>query len=332
MTLGLPIVGADVKVWANDLRRTLGRQWDRLSWRTTGQTASDDGIILWDAQNGYPVVSLDGKWEEVVLGSASFDIAQAERVIEGTYGDVVSVKAKAKNLLKFGKNVDLDAGSSETIWATGGNETYVTTNVIDTISSSSAGDTQSVVIEGHTVSGTGAASQFTFVSQTATLNGQNKVVLSTPLARVSRLSDTGSTDFAGDVYVYEDDTITGGVPNTASKIHISALGSIGDNQSFKAATTFSNTDYFICTGGWASVRRANTAVIDFIFEVRLPGGTFRPVSALTLNTAGAGFAQIDFKPYVIVPKNSDLRVVAISSTNNVQADASFQGYLAAVQA
>lgn len=258
------------------------------------------------------------------------DIGQAERVIKSTYGDTVSVAEKAKNLLKFGKNVDLDTGVKETIWATGGNETYVTTNVIDTISSSDAGDTQEVTIEGHTVSGAGASAQFTFVTQTATLNGQNKVVLDTPLARVSRLADNDNAPFAGDIYVYEDDTLTGGVPDTASKIHITVLGSIGDTQSFKAATTFSNTDYFICTGGFASVRRANTAVVDFVFEVRLPGKVFRPVSAITLNTAGVGFAQVDFKPYVIVPKNADIRVVATSSANNVQADASFQGYLAKV--
>jgi hypothetical protein len=78
MTLGLPIVGADVKVWANDLRRTLGRQWDRLSWRTTGQTASDDGIILWDGTGGYPVVSLAGEW--VPIGFATSTL----RTVTGT--------------------------------------------------------------------------------------------------------------------------------------------------------------------------------------------------------------------------------------------------------
>lgn len=69
MTLGLPVVGPDVKVWANDMRRFLSRQWDRLSYRTTGQTASDNGIMLWDAQKACPVVSLDGEWRQVFIAS-----------------------------------------------------------------------------------------------------------------------------------------------------------------------------------------------------------------------------------------------------------------------
>jgi hypothetical protein len=61
----LPVVGPDLSVWANDLRRYLGRQLDRLSWRVTGQTASENGIILWDEAAGYPVVSVSGAWNRV---------------------------------------------------------------------------------------------------------------------------------------------------------------------------------------------------------------------------------------------------------------------------
>lgn len=257
-------------------------------------------------------------------------IAYAEQRILSDFGDQVSVFEKAKSLLKFGKNIDIDTGTRETVW-TGpdANETYVTTNIIDTISSSSASDTQNVVIEGHTVTGTGTNAQFTFVVQTATLNGQNKVVLSTPLARVSRAYDASTTPFAGDIYIYEDDTITGGVPNTSSKVHMNILGASGDTQSFKCATTFSNTDYFLCTGGWASINRSVTAVVDFRFEVRQVGGVFRPVSAISL-TSDSGYADIFFNPYVIIPKNADVRVTAETGTNNTIVDASFQGYLAGI--
>lgn len=72
MSLGLPIVGPDVKVWANDLRRYLARQWDRLSFRTSGQTASDNGVLLWDEANGYPVVSKSGVWRQVSLSDVVF--------------------------------------------------------------------------------------------------------------------------------------------------------------------------------------------------------------------------------------------------------------------
>lgn len=273
--------------------------------------------------------SLTARIEALEAELAYNPIALAEARIQDTFGDTVSVQEKKKTLLKFGKNVDLDT-AWETVWVQGGDETYVTDNLIDTISSSNAGDTQEVTIEGHTVSGTGTDAQFTFVVQTATLNGQNKVVLTTPLARVSRLANNSTTAFAGDIYVYEDDTLTGGVPNTASKIHLKVLGSAGDTQSFKAATTFSNSDYFICTGGWASVNKAASAAVDFEMQVRTVGSVFRPVARLSLNSTGSTTQQITFDPPVIVPKNADMRVRAIASAVNCEVNASFYGYLAIV--
>lgn len=74
MSLRYPIVGPDVRVWANDMRRFLARQWDRLTFKTDGTAATDDGVILWDAENGYPVVSKGGDFRQVVI-------------VEGVYAD-----------------------------------------------------------------------------------------------------------------------------------------------------------------------------------------------------------------------------------------------------
>lgn len=274
--------------------------------------------------------------QDLKAGVYDVKIAQAEREILSTYGDTVSVEQKAKSLLKFGKNTSLASGVSETVWETASihgvaNETYVTTNAIDTISSSNAGDTQDVYIEGHTVSGTGANAQFTFVSQTATLNGQSKVTLATPLARVSRAYDASATAFAGSIQIYEDTTVSGGVPTDTSKIHLTIDGAGGETQSFKAATTFSNSDYAIVTGGYAAINRKTSASVDFTLEVRPVGGVFRPAGGrIALNSSGQSVMQVLFDPYVIVPKNADMRVVATSDTNNVEVDASFQAYLASV--
>ncbi len=73
MKLGVPIVGADVAAWANDMRRWLGRTWDMLSFKDASAQATQDGIILWDTA-GYPVVSKDGSWRQIVLadGYAAF--------------------------------------------------------------------------------------------------------------------------------------------------------------------------------------------------------------------------------------------------------------------
>ena len=259
-----------------------------------------------------------------------YRLVQAINEIRGSFAQTVDVVSKAKSLHKFGRNPTVGT-SFETIWEYGGTETYPTTNAIDTLSSSSTSDTAVVVrIEGHTVSGTGADSQFTFVIQTATVNGQNKVTLGTPLARVSRVSVSSGT-LVGDLYVYEDDTLVGGVPQTAANVHMNVLGSSGNQQSFKAATTFSNTDYFICTGGWASLNRNGGNVsADLELQVRTAGGVFRPAGArLSLGNQSNSTVVVSFDPFVIVPRNADIRVQGVASAS-AELHAQFQGYLAQV--
>lgn len=261
---------------------------------------------------------------------ASAEINQAINEIYSTYGDEVSVASKAKTLLKFGKNLDLDTGGFETVWEVGGNEVYATGNTIDTISCSSATDTGTIVIEGHTVVGTGSDAQYSFNVQTATLNGQNKVVLSTPVARVSRAANLSGTPLAGDVFIYEDTAIVSGVPSDLTKAHLKINGSGGENKSFKSATTFSNTDYFIMTSAVFSVGKATSASCDFQLEVRKPGQLFLPVHRVTVNSVASSTMQIIYSPHLIVPRNSDIRIRAISSANNVEVNSSFAGYLANV--
>lgn len=322
-----PPAGGNWKIWAEQIRAYLASSAAKLVWKTQKSTPFENGVIHWDEENGYPVVSKNGKWQPFILEDSPLDFAVkvAELEILNKFGDTVSVLDRSETLLKFGRTDGLGT-TQETVWVQGGTEVLPTTNVIDTISSSNAGDAQVVTIEGHTVTGTGASSQFTFVSQSATLNGQNKVVLTTPLARVQRLIDTDATPFAGDVYVYEDTTITGGVPTTSPPIHMKVLA--GEAQSYKASFTVANGEYFLFTGGFASVNKKTSASVDVEFQVATPGGPFRPVSRITFGRAGTSTAQIDLNPYPIVPKNCDARVVAVSSATNTEVSASFQGYYA----
>jgi hypothetical protein len=48
MRFGVPTVGADVSLWANDLRRWLSRSWDNLTFKDPSASATQDGVILWE--------------------------------------------------------------------------------------------------------------------------------------------------------------------------------------------------------------------------------------------------------------------------------------------
>lgn len=253
-------------------------------------------------------------------------LVQAEREIYQTFGEVVSVHQKAKSLIKFGKSSALTTGSLQTVWTIGGNETYVSTNAIDSISSSSDLDLEEIYIEGHTVTGTGREQKFTFVSQLVTLNGQTRVALPVPLARVSMAFNNNGTPLVGRVVVYENSALVGGIPSDVSRIHIDIP--LGLQESFKAATTFSDSDYFICTGGFGSVSLKQDGAADFYLEVREAGKVFRQVAAISATNAGPW--AVNFDPAVIIPRNYDVRVRVETSVNNLVVFTSFQGYLAKV--
>jgi hypothetical protein len=65
--IGLPPVGADVRVWAQDFRRVIAAAWDRLGYKTDAANAVENGVILWDNASGYPVVSKGGAFAKVGL-------------------------------------------------------------------------------------------------------------------------------------------------------------------------------------------------------------------------------------------------------------------------
>lgn len=249
------------------------------------------------------------------------DVRHALDVIQGSYGDIASVDQKAKTLLKFGSNDNLGTAEA-TVWEQGGIETLPTTNAIDTVSSSNAGDTGTVVIEGHTIAANG---DLVFSVQSATLNGQSKVVLGTPLARSTRVYNSGSVDFAGDVYVYEDDTLTGGVPQTAAKIHLRTANA--SNQSLKAATAVSSNDYWLITQMYASVKKKQSAFVDFNLQVKEQGGVFRTRVPAAVSSTGGAAVQFAFRPLLIVKPNSDIRLNAVSSASGTAVEGWMNGYL-----
>lgn len=257
------------------------------------------------------------------------EIQYAIRRIEADYGDRVSVNAKQKLLLKFGRNPNVGSDSTGyTVWYTGldqPHETYAAanTNSIDSISSSSTSDTnKEVTIEGHTESG----GNKTFVVQTATLNGQTRVALSTALNRLTRIYNSGTTNLVGNVYGYENTAISAGKPVDTTKIHITLPA--GKNQSQKASTSLSSVDYWIVNTMNAAMLEKASGFADVAIQIRQNGFVFREVEDVACSDANDG--NFEFRPYLIVPKNSDVRLVAISDSMSRDVSGSIQGYLAKV--
>jgi len=310
--------------------------------RRSSTTATEFNIYSKDlGHNAIEVTDIVNYWGGAFASAAAFEywadvhtgegndldpaIMQAMNEVLRWEGDVISVEHKAKCLLKFGRTEEVQT-SKTTIMAhkTGTfNETYVSTNIIDTVSSSDGSDAVDVTIEGHTIDGEG---DFTFVTQTATLDGQNKVVLGTPLARMTRIFNDSGTELAGAVYGYQDSAITSGVPDNGALVH--CVIPLGLQQSEKCATTISSVDYWLLTRLQGDVLEKTSTFGDFHLEERQKGGVFRDVQDFSASSTSDG--NVVFAPYHIVNKNSDVRIRASAGSNNKEFAATIQGLLATV--
>ena len=62
-----PPLGSDWKVWGERLVSFLSTNKDKLRHITSGESASEDGILMWDRSQGTLVVSKNGAWVKVKL-------------------------------------------------------------------------------------------------------------------------------------------------------------------------------------------------------------------------------------------------------------------------
>ena len=107
-----PVIGERWQIWAEDLRRYLGRVQSQLSAKEATSSATEDGVILWDRTNGYPVVSKNGEFRQIVLADGY-----------AIFGQDVDVTAAAINTAY---KVPLDNIASQGITLTGSPLTDIT--------------------------------------------------------------------------------------------------------------------------------------------------------------------------------------------------------------
>ena len=69
----LPPLGPDWKQWGRQLSSYLSRQLPRLFTKSADDNPSENGVLLWDEVAGYPVVSKNGEWRQVVLEDGHAD-------------------------------------------------------------------------------------------------------------------------------------------------------------------------------------------------------------------------------------------------------------------
>jgi hypothetical protein len=112
-----------------------------------------------------------------------------------------------------GINNNLPVGVETHLWPLGGTYTYLSTATQLYASSTDVGDNAVMV-----AFGIDNKTDMLLTTRFFQLDGQNKVALSGLMYRVFFHFVIGTGNFNGDIYIYEDDTVINGVPQTFSKI------------------------------------------------------------------------------------------------------------------
>ena len=77
----LPPIGPDLRQWGRQLTIYLQQNLAKLGFKTATDNPSENGVILWDNVNGYPVVSKNGEFRQIVLEDGHADFMKTADVV-----------------------------------------------------------------------------------------------------------------------------------------------------------------------------------------------------------------------------------------------------------
>lgn len=107
----------NLNVWAANVITYLQRVASRLAFKTDDARASENGVILYDNVNGYPVVSKDGEWRQIVLADGYAFLGQDNNV---TAAAVNTAYAITYDTPAMASGVSLGSPASRIVFAEGG--------------------------------------------------------------------------------------------------------------------------------------------------------------------------------------------------------------------
>ena len=110
-----PPLGPDWKPWGERLIDYLKKVRSKLPFFETGDSATEDGVMLWDT-SGYPVISKGGEYRQIVLadGFGTF-VSNTDQTTTANTATAISWDS-----MPFGDGVSLGTPTSRVVFAEGG--------------------------------------------------------------------------------------------------------------------------------------------------------------------------------------------------------------------
>jgi len=134
---GAPPIGPDFKVWAEKFSAWLQSTRSFLTHRRDYDSAAADGVLMWDREYGYPVVSKNGEWHQIVLEdgqyaggitadqtAASINTAYAltytssaaEGITNGTPASRIVFEEAGEYMISFSAQISSTSSSTVNFW------------------------------------------------------------------------------------------------------------------------------------------------------------------------------------------------------------------------
>lgn len=132
-----PPVTGDLTVWSQNIVTYLQRTASRLSFKRADARAAENGIILWDEVNEYPVVSKNGEWRQIVLEDGQYSGAitadqtaassntaypltyaagTSEGITNGTPASRLVFEEAGQYMISFSAQIASSSGSTVNFW------------------------------------------------------------------------------------------------------------------------------------------------------------------------------------------------------------------------
>ena len=112
--------GDDWKSWARRMMQYLGQTRIPLVQQTGDESAADDGQLMWDRINQWPVISRNGVWRQIVIANG---VAHLEITTDQTAASTNTAYPLTYTIMAGSVGVSLGTPDSRIIFAEGGSYT-----------------------------------------------------------------------------------------------------------------------------------------------------------------------------------------------------------------
>lgn len=101
--------------WGERLNSYLQRVRDKLNWKEPLSRATENGMLLWDNGNEYPVVSLNDEWIPLHTGGATYSYGYFVDTTDQTCTTVDTATEVSWNTAVVSQNISIDGTDSTKI-------------------------------------------------------------------------------------------------------------------------------------------------------------------------------------------------------------------------